>query len=162
MTIQQTATATMEQQIAALSAVKAISYRGNLRMALAKIIHSGANHVVKTAPAGKGTDATVIVTEQYICWEVNDQGEATSGNFGSPRAKNIVEAEYEEIAGSPGIWRKTTVSKGFLVVEDFSEELVNREGGVQKPVVGDIIGIDRDGYCHVIPQEKFNKNFTIL
>ena len=161
MRIEQVDGSTMAQQIAGLG-YKRISFRSALLLAFARVVHSGQTHVVKTAPAGKGTPTTVAIHEQLVAWELNADGTAKSGNFGSPRAANVVEADYEEVPGSPGIWRKKSVAEGFLVPDGAEIRLLNREGVEQEASPGDVVSTDRDGYCHVIPKAKFEKDFQIV
>jgi len=162
--IRQEASTTMADQLRAMLNFPEVGTRSNLRLVFLKVVHSGYTHSVLTAPAGKGTDDTVKVDEQYLCFEVDSEGKAKKGAFGSPRAICVVENDYEEIPDSPGIWRKKSITRAFIVPEDFSDELtlLTREGQDEKVNAGDVISIDRDGYCHVIPKAKFAQSHEIV
>jgi hypothetical protein len=154
---------TMAEQVATLG-FRRVGTRSSLLLVFLKVVHSGETHAVLTAPAGKGNDDKVKVHEQYVAFEVNPDGSAKKGAFGSPRAVNVVEADYEEVPGKPGLWRKKSVTPAFLVPEDYSDELVlvTREGQEESVSAGDVISVDRDGYCHVIKKAKFAESFEIV
>ncbi len=143
---------------------KEVGVTSKLKLVFLKIVHSGTIHCVKEAPVGKKEEATVLVHEHYLCYEVDDNGMPTKKLFGSPRAISEVNLTYEEVPGKPGIWRKKATTRALLVPKDFTGELIinTREGQTQKANPGDAISIDGQGCCNVITAEEFAKNHCIV
>jgi hypothetical protein len=154
---------TMEAQVVELGLSK-VGARSRMRFALAEVVHSGPSHAVQTAPAGKGSDDTVKINEQFICWEIDAEGNAIKGSFASPRAKDFVAKNFEEIEGFPGHYRKAAITAVYEVPNDWqgAVTLMNREGKEQEVVPGCLISADDKGYCHVIERAKFDKDFDVF
>jgi hypothetical protein len=139
---------------------KKVQARSSILLCLLAPVGSGGPCFVKTAPSGKGDGKTVPLTGNYLAFEVNADGIAISGNFGSPRAIDFVQAKLTEVPDKPGIFENLEPKTLFCVAE--ACQVLDREGKTTDASIGDYIAIDNRGFGNVVKAEKFAASYTII
>jgi len=157
---------TPEEQLIALG-WKRVTVRSSLLLCLLRPLTNGGEPCsVGTAPSGKGDGKVVpFGAANFLAFEVDKDGNAKSGNFGSPRAIDFVESTLTEVPGMPGIWENLEPKTMFVVPDEFkvgNVQVVTREGQEQTPAPGDRLSVDNRGFVNTVTAASVAANYTLL